>query len=73
LVKPVALVFTLQKNNSEGNLNFERASLKLKKAIKSKEKKKEAEREEAHRKKRGGGGLARAVTEIIKIRGNLNF
>ncbi len=58
------------KTNSEGNLNFERACFKLYKVIESKEKR---ERKEAHKKERGIGGWARAVNEIIKIRGNLIF
>ncbi len=52
----------LYKINSKGNLNFEMASFKLKKTIKS--------RKKNHKKKKQGQGWARAVCEIIKIKGN---
>jgi len=45
----------------------------LKKPSSQKKREREREREEAHRKKKGEGGWATAVSEIIKIRGNLIF
>ncbi len=53
----------LYKINSKGNLNFEMAYLKLKKTIKSREKK-------ITKSKSKDCGWARAVCEILKIKGD---